>query len=280
MMLKDGEITVTHPTGEYTQMSESGLIHFIPQPIYTTSPLPANTQGFESGSIPSGWVLGRRCSIVSGQARTGTYCLAMIGNNIDSSYWYVDFYVTQDNTTVSFWYRRTSSSSSNWSFGVALDGVYKGSLGHTTSWTQFTITGVSKGMHELRCYAVDVDSYTDTIYFDDFVFEANPVTYNLVGYNPAIGYEHIYGVYIGQYTTNALGVITTSIPQAWIQLPEWMKNKDIKVFLSLTNISYTTTTHLKLLKIDNTVPAFKVEAYAEDQYYNLRPLEFTYFVLV
>ncbi|MGB9791519.1 MAG: hypothetical protein ACPLTR_02945, partial [Thermacetogeniaceae bacterium] len=199
IMLKDGEVTVTHPTGEYTQMSESGLIHFIPQPIYTTSPLPANTEGFEGGVIPSGWDTSD-CSIVTG-GRTGNYCLRLDSDDYNS-HWAVDFYVTKDNTTVSFWYRRDSTSVDQWSYRVALDGQDKGGIAYTNQWTQFTITGVSKGMHRLHCYVVDTDTYDYPVYFDDFTFEANPVAYQLIGYNSAVGYHHIYGTYIGEYTTS------------------------------------------------------------------------------
>lgn len=278
-------VRATHKYGEYTQLDGSGLTHFIPEPIYTETPTGVpNTEGFEAGVIPL-YFSGSGISI-SSVARTGTKSL-MVDSNRVYRHWRADFKVTKDGATVSFWYRRTGTDVL--SYAVALDGVRMGNIVDTGTWTQFVIPDVPRGRHELCCYCLGAGGGSDYLYFDDFVFESNPVVRSISGYSPAVGHKHVYGVHIGSASTGTFWTGSPAVPQPWIQLPEFLRDKEFTVFLSLKDFTYgegIDEVRLEVIDIDKTIPAFRVLGYAAhtgSAYPDLHhyfPVGFTYLVIV
>jgi len=263
-----------HNDGGYTQLTEEGLKRFVPIPIYQEVPTGVpNFEGFESGTIPVVWEIysSSAVNVTNADKRSGSYCL-QFGNAAAGFFARTIKEITKD-TQMSFWYKSLASAK------FILDGVAYTLSNTNGTWTQFTIN-VKKGFHVFQWESGYEKDAAYALRLDDITFEANPVQYVVVGYQPQ-GYEYSYRTYVGTAATygkywrkediQSVDIYgdESSIPDIWIQLPDDFKGKNFNVILSFQNIDTTAETwagisklELKVLEIDYANARFKVRARA------------------
>ncbi|MBA1335921.1 MAG: hypothetical protein HPY66_1739 [Firmicutes bacterium] len=273
---KFGMIAKHSITGDYTEITSEGMTRYFAERIYKEIPTGVpNQDTFEGGNL-NGW-----SGVVStSYAHSGSYSLYFSDSGNRSAT--KEFEITKQ-SNISLWLYRPESYTR--SIGVMIDDkTYSASVTPTGTWVQWVCSDTfGPGLHRIELNYT-ASSTSATTYFDDIVFESNPVTYLQVGinksqYSKEYLHDRLYGI-----ATTYVGEFDTRYP-CWVQLPDRFKGKDFSVALSVVEFQsslFLVELILQLDTIDIVNGRFKVIGYThgaydfEDSY---GPVTFQYIVI-